>query len=236
MVANGESPNIDPEASPDVGVTPNIPEDNAPGVPVSDVMSTHGSGLDAESVSASGSAGGDYASPALAAEFAAMKGALERFHGRAEQYESIIRRMQGRIEELQADQIRELLKPVILKLASLHTVAMAAEERASARDDDASRKDFDYFVSEIEESLGLLDIESIGVSVLDEFDAARHAARRRVDTDDASLDRRIAKVLRQGFTFVGAERTFIPAQVTVYRHASSGHAEPAVADSADNAT
>ena len=162
-------------------------------------------------------------------ELAAMASALERFHGRAEQYESIIRRMQTRIEELQADQVRELLKPVVLKLASLHTDAAAAEDRASTREDDSARKDFDYFVSEIEETLSLLDIESIGASALDEFDAARHAARRRIDTDDASLDRRIAKVLRQGFTFVGAERVFVPAVVTVFRHQPANHDETASA-------
>ncbi|ORI21159.1 nucleotide exchange factor GrpE [Rhodococcus sp. 1168] len=159
------------------------------------------------------------ADPAVqSGELADMVRALERFHSRAEQYESIIRRMQARIEELQADQIRELLKPVILKLASLHTEARGSEARAAARSDDLGQKDFDFFVSEIEETLGLLDIESIGVSVLDDFDAGKHAARRRVETDDASLDRRVERVLRQGFTYIGAERVFMPAMVTVYRY------------------
>ncbi|WP_204354857.1 nucleotide exchange factor GrpE [Mycolicibacterium llatzerense] len=160
-------------------------------------------------------------------ELAAMTSALERFHARAEQYESIIRRMQTRIEELQADQVRELLKPVILKLASLHTEATTAQERASTFEDDSVRKDFDFFVSEIEEALGLLDIESIGVSMADEFDAGKHAARRRIDTDDPALDRRIAKVLRQGFAFVGAERVLLPAMVNVYRYAPSVQSETA---------
>lgn len=162
-------------------------------------------------------------------ELAAMTDALERFHGRAEQYESIIRRMQSRIEELQADQVRELLKPVVLKLASLHTEAAEAEARASTREDDSARKDFDYFVSEIEEVLSLLDIESIKVATGDEFDASKHAARRRVDTNDPSLDRRVGKILRQGFTFVGAERVFVPAMVNVYRYVAP---EPAVVASA----
>lgn len=161
-------------------------------------------------------------------ELAAMAAALERFHGRAEEYESIIRRMQTRIEELQANQVRELLKPVIIKLASLHTEAVAAEGRAAARDDDSARKDFDFFVVDIEESLGLLDVESIGVSVGDEFDASKHAARRRIDTDDPSLDRRIAKVVRQGFTFVGAERVFLPAMVNVHRYSAPEGVDPGV--------
>lgn len=155
-----------------------------------------------------------------------MVAALERFHTRAEQYESIIRRMQTRIEELQSDQVRELLKPVILKLADLHTEATAAEERASANEDDSARKDFDFFVTEIEDTLGLLDIESIGTRVLDEFDPARHAARRRIDSDDPTLDKRVAKVIRQGFTYVGAERVFTPATVFVYRYQPPAEAPP----------
>lgn len=147
----------------------------------------------------------------------AMTDALERFHGRAEQYETIIRRMQNRVEELQSDQVRELLKPVIIKLATLHTEASAGVARASGREDDSARKDFDYFVSEIEETLGLLDIESLDVSPLDEFDPARHAARRRVETSDPGLDRRVERVLRQGFTYIGSVRTLVPAMVTVYR-------------------
>lgn len=167
------------------------------------------------------SASGDD-SPSVAGELAAMASALERFHSRAEQYESIIRRMQSRVEELQADQVRELLKPVIVKLAALHTEASAAEVRAAGRADDSARKDYDYFVSELEETLSLLDVESIGVVEGDVFDAAKHAARRRVDTDDVSLDRRIAKVVRQGFSFVGADRVLLPAMVTVYRHQTPG--------------
>lgn len=224
MVLNDESPGAVPETSPETQATTDTSAANSaqPAAEVAPAGAT-GSGPTAELTT---DAAMGNSSPELAAELADMASALERFHARAEQYESIIRRMQSRIEELQADQVRELLKPLILKLASLHTAAIDAERRASTREDDASRRDFDYFVSEIEETLSLLDIESIGVSVLDEFDAARHAARRRVDTDDASLDRRIAKVIRQGFTYVGAERVFIPAQVTVYRHTSDS-AEPA---------
>ncbi len=155
-----------------------------------------------------------------AGELLAMVSAIERFHGRAEEYESIIRRMQSRIEELQADQVRELLKPVIVKLASLHSEMTDAKDRAQDRGDDVARKDYDFFATEIEDALSLLDIESIGAAPMDEFVASRHAARRRVDTDDPALDRRIAKVMRQGFTYVGAERVFLPAMVNVYRHVS----------------
>lgn len=175
---------------------------------------------------AAGSAARENGATDLTEQLRPMAAALERFHTRAEQYESIIRRMQTRIEELQSDQVRELLKPIILKLADLHTEASAAEERASASEDDSARKDFDFFVTEIEDTLGLLDIESIGTRVLDEFDPARHAARRRIDSDDPTLDKRIAKVVRQGFTYVGAERVFVPATVFVYRYQPPAEARP----------
>ncbi|KDQ04753.1 hypothetical protein EN35_27850 [Rhodococcus qingshengii] len=147
----------------------------------------------------------------------AMGAQLEMFHARSEQYESIIRRMQSKIEDLQSDQVRTLLKPVINRLAVLYTEAVSAAQRAADRGDLKSQKDFGYFADEVEEGLGMLDIESLDTQVDDEFDAARHAARGTAVTGDQSLDRKVASVVRQGFTYVGAERVFLPALVKVYR-------------------
>lgn len=147
----------------------------------------------------------------------AMGSQLEMFHARSEQYESIIRRMQSKIEDLQSDQVRTLLKPVINRLAVLYTEAVSAAQRAADRGDLKSQKDFGYFADEVEEGLGMLDIESLDTKVDDEFDAARHAARGATVTGDQSLDRKVAGVVRQGFTYVGAERVFLPALVKVYR-------------------
>lgn len=139
------------------------------------------------------------------------------FHVRAENYEQIIRQMQSRIEQLQGDQIQALLKPVIQRLAVLHAQAMEAAEQARERGEPAE-KDFDFFTVAIEEALGLVDIESVAATPSTEFDPARHHASRVVATVDPSLDRRIQRVLRQGFTYTGAARVFLPAQVCIYRY------------------
>lgn len=154
-------------------------------------------------------------------QLAGLSAQTEVFHARSEQYESIIRRMQSRIEELQNDQVRTLLKPVINRLATLYTEAHSAAERAAERGDVKSQKDFGYFADEIEEGLGMLDIESVDTKVGDDFDAGRHAARGAVPTGSAGLDRKVASVARQGFTYVGADRVFLPAIVKVYRFDST---------------
>jgi len=149
------------------------------------------------------------------------------FHVRAENYEQIIRQMQARIEQLQGDQVQALLKPIIQRLAGVYAQATEASEQARARGE-AAEKDFEFFAVAIEEALGLVDIESVGAAPSVEFNPSKHHASRIVITDDPSLDRRIQRVLRQGFTYAGASRVFLPAQVCIYRYEPP--AEVAVAD------
>lgn len=146
------------------------------------------------------------------------------FHARAENYEQIIRQMQGRIEQLQGDQVQTLLKPVIQRFAGLHAQATEAAEQASSRGESAV-KDFSFFAVAIEEALGLMDIESIGATASAPFDSSRHHATRIVPTQEPDLDSRVERVLRQGFTYVGSVRVFLPAQVSVYRYESPSSAE-----------
>ncbi|CCQ45052.1 hypothetical protein ARTSIC4J27_985 [Pseudarthrobacter siccitolerans] len=142
---------------------------------------------------------------------------VQEFHGRAANYEQIIRQMQTRIEHLQGDQIQALLKPVIQRFAGLH--AQAIEACGHARDrGEAAEKDFSFFAVAIEEALGLVDIESVQAAPSTEFDRRKHHVARVVATDVQELDGRIQRVLRQGFTYVDAPRVFIPAQVSVYRY------------------
>ncbi|MGV1004587.1 MAG: nucleotide exchange factor GrpE [Candidatus Nanopelagicales bacterium] len=138
------------------------------------------------------------------------------FHERAENYEQIIRQMQSRIEALQGDQVQALLRPVIQRFAGLHAQAMEASERARDHGE-AAEKDFNFFAVAIEEALGLIDIESVSAAPSVEFDPRKHHAVRTVPTDDAALDKLVQRVLRQGFTYAGAPRVFLPAQVSVYR-------------------
>jgi molecular chaperone GrpE (heat shock protein) len=153
---------------------------------------------------------------------------VRAFHTRAESYEQIIRQMQSRVEELQGDQVKALLKPVIQRLAGLHAQATEAAEQARDRGESAE-KDFSFFAVAIEEALGLVDIESVGVSASAQFDPGKQHAARVVPTSEPDLDRRVERVLRQGFTYVGATRVFLPAQVSVYRYEAppSDTSEPA---------
>ncbi|MFZ2238274.1 MAG: nucleotide exchange factor GrpE [Gordonia amarae] len=165
-----------------------------------------------------------------------IDGAVQNFHERAEQYETIIRKMQSKIEDLQSDQVRTLLKPVIIRLADLYTEASAAAERAGDRGDIQVQKDFGIFADQIEEGLALLDIESLGTRVGDDFNSKNQAPRGTVTTDDPSLDRKVAQVNRQGFSYAAAERALLPSIVKVYRYAGDS-AEPtatSAAPSVDN--
>lgn len=153
---------------------------------------------------------------AVAAALQGLEAQIQGFHARAENYEQIVRQMQNRIEQLQGDQVQALLKPVIQRFAGLHAQAVEASEKARERGESAE-KDFGFFTVAIEEALGLVDIESVGAAPDVEFDSRKHHASRIVPTADPTLDQRVQRVLRQGFTYVGAPRVFLPAQVSVYR-------------------
>ena len=156
---------------------------------------------------------------AVTAALRSLEKQVQGFHVRAENYEQIVRQMQSRIEKLQGDQVQALLKPVIQRFAGLHAQAAEASERARERGEPAE-KDFSFFAVAIEEALGLVDIESVGAAPGVEFDSSKHHASRIVPTHDAELDQRVQRVLRQGFTYVGAPRVFLPAQVSVHRFES----------------
>lgn len=163
------------------------------------------------------------------AALASIEAQILGFHARAENYEQIVRQMQNRIEQLQGDQVQALLKPVIQRFAGLHAQATESSERARERGESAE-KDFSFFAVAIEEALGLVDIESVGAAPDVVFDSRKHHASRIVPTADLDLDQRVQRVLRQGFTYVGAPRVFLPAQVSVYRY------EPPHAVAADEAS
>lgn len=153
----------------------------------------------------------------VVAALAGVEAQIQGFHARAENYEQIVRQMQSRIEQLQGDQVQALLKPVIQRFASLHAQATESSDKARERGE-AAEKDFSFFAVAIQEALGLVDIESVEAAPSVEFDPKKHHASRIVRTDDPALDRRVQRVLRQGFTYVGAPRVFLPAQVSVFRY------------------
>lgn len=153
----------------------------------------------------------------LVAAVRSLEQQSQAFHARAENYEQIIRQMQGRIEQLQGDQVQALLKPLIQRIATLHAQATEAAGAARARSESAV-KDFEYFAVAIEEAFALIDLESVGAAEGAEFEPRKHHAARIVPTDDMALDRRVQRVLTQGFTYAGAPRVLLPAQVNIFRY------------------
>lgn len=150
--------------------------------------------------------------------------ATRSFHERALAYEKVNQQLHARVEALQADQVRSLLKPAFERLATLHTQAADAASSCRERDRE-SAEEFEYFAASIEELLGLYDLESVAAEVGERLDVKKHHATRMKKTSDPDLDGTIQRVQRQGFAFSGAERVFLPARVGVYRHVQSEAAD-----------
>jgi molecular chaperone GrpE (heat shock protein) len=174
----------------------------------------------------------EHGTPDLAAQLERTHAVVERidtslvaFHQRAAEYEATNRLLHTRVEELQQDQVRALLKPVFERLASLH--AQAAEMADKNRPTDAGSADeFDYFATMINELLALYDLDSVAAMAGQVFDSKKHHAARIKTTDDKALDGIVHKIHRQGYTLAGADRVLLPARVSVYRYAAP---EPAPA-------
>lgn len=144
---------------------------------------------------------------------------LSAFNERAKFYEDLVGKLQSRIELLQNDQIQQLLGPVMVKLAILVTQSAQSVELARAHGEGYQADvEFEFFHDSLIEALDLIGIDSVGVKPGDTFDRAVHASRKSVRTGERALDWTVAKVLRQGLIRPGAERAFLPAQVSVYRY------------------
>lgn len=144
---------------------------------------------------------------------------LERHHDRSTAQEDLIARMQQQIESLRADQVRALLKPVLIVLADLHAeaVSTAAEDVSGWSARQVSRT-FDYFAQLVEQAIAQLGFDAIGVESGQEFDPRQHTASSKVPTPDPALARHIARVVRQGFRAPEDATPALYAKVTVYRH------------------
>jgi molecular chaperone GrpE (heat shock protein) len=146
-----------------------------------------------------------------------IEASLTAFHHRASEYEATNRMLHARIEELQQDQVRLLLKPVFERLASLN--AQATEVARSNRDADAGSADeFEFFATSINELLALYDIDSIAAAVGQPFDSKVHHAGRIKSTDDPARDGMVQRIHRQGYRLAGSDRVLLPARVSVYRY------------------
>src|SRR5699024_7812459 len=104
-------------------------------------------------------------------------------------------------------------------------------DKLGAHDPD-SGDDFRYYADAIEDMFSLYDIDSVGATAGGAFDAKMHQAARVIPTDDPALDGTVQRVARQGFIFAGAERVFLPARVSVYRHTPPAPSDPNGSDDA----
>jgi molecular chaperone GrpE (heat shock protein) len=156
---------------------------------------------------------------AVAAAIAGLRADFSSFQERSSAHESLIARMQQRIEELQGDQVRALLSPVYQELASLHAdLTEAAGKDYSVLPPERLPRELSFLVSRVDTALQLLGLESVGATAGGQFDSRLHSAVRRVPTGRKSLDGVIEDVQRQGFIFPGAAKASMYARVTVYAY------------------
>ncbi|WP_426936857.1 nucleotide exchange factor GrpE [Brevibacterium sp. LE-L] len=150
-------------------------------------------------------------------KFDQLRAETSAFHERAAAYEDNARSLHSRIEKLQDDQVRSLLKPFFERLSTLHAQALDSSA-ALATEAPAAAEDFEYFAETIEDMFSLYDIDSVGAAVGNPFDARLHQSARIIATEDPALDATIQRVARQGFIFAGADRVLLPARVSVFRY------------------
>lgn len=144
---------------------------------------------------------------------------VERLHERSSADKDVIQRMQARIEELQRDQVRALLGPVVSELANLHGTCADAATRDYVRlGPERVRKEFMLLGEHVETALDLLGAVSVDAQPGESFDSRLHTAVRQVPTDDQDLDARIESVVRQGFFLGSTTKPALYARVTVHRY------------------
>jgi molecular chaperone GrpE (heat shock protein) len=155
----------------------------------------------------------------VAEAIAGLRADFSTFQERSAAQESLIARMQQRIEEVQGDQVRALLSPVYQELASLQAdLTEAAGKDYSVIPPERLRRELSFLVSRVDTALQLLGLESVGAAAGVQFDSRLHSAVRRVPTGRKSLDGMIEDVQRQGFIFPGAAKASMYARVTVYAY------------------
>lgn len=193
-----------------------------------------GAETDLADAAASDSAVVDGAEHGLTEVVTDLASQLERFHERASAQEALIAKMHARIEVLQSGETKKLLKPVSTQLIALYS---DLEDTASSLRPDTSVDQFvgllSNFSLSVEQILDNLGLTSLQTSAGDGFEPRLHHAIKKVDTNDAALDRTVAEVLRQGFIEPGEAKPLVPSRVSVYRYEGSPSASASTADSGE---
>lgn len=158
--------------------------------------------------------------------------AVDRLSERIRADQDVISRMQSRIESLQGDQVRALLGPVVTELANLHAALAESSERDYERlGFDRLRKEFSLLTDRLETALDVLGAESVDARVGEVFDSRAHQAVKQVATDRPALDKTIAQVIRQGFTFEREGKPAIYARVQVFTYQEASETSGAYPES-----
>lgn len=166
--------------------------------------------------------GGDTEEPLvrLLQEVTALR---ESFDERSHALEAMNRTLLASVEDLQRQQLINLIKPVLGQFIELH--AELTKYAATAQDEGhaAYAEDFTAAASSVEEILSGFDLVSVEAKVSDPFERGTHAAVLTKKTSNADDDLRLAKVVRQGFRFVGEDRVHMPARVVVWKFTPPEH-------------
>lgn len=153
----------------------------------------------------------------LAEEVAELRHEQARFQDRAQGYEDAIRRLSAEREELRHDQVRQLLAPAFKALAKLYRQAGELGDRAEQEDLFTVAKDFRFLMDEIGDLLSDFDVAPVDAQPGDPVEPRLHMVVSTVATTDPMADRTIARVIQQGYTYVGSSRPLQAAKVTAHK-------------------
>lgn len=128
------------------------------------------------------------------------------------------RTLAQQVDDLRAWQLTESLKPAFQQLVALHADLMNAADAARSEEAAELADDYEHFVGAVERVLDHFDLASVEAAQGGAFDRREHAAVMSKPTTDPAQDQTIARVVRQGFRVLGAERVLIPARVVVLRY------------------
>jgi molecular chaperone GrpE (heat shock protein) len=125
-------------------------------------------------------------------------------------------RLHAENQALRAGELRAAQAPLVRDLLRLHDDLSRMREAAGEGGDDLR-----VVQATLLDTLARNGVESFAPQPEEPFDAALHSAAGVETTDDASLDRTVAEVLKPGFRWDAGEVIRV-AEVRAYRHSGGG--------------
>lgn len=136
--------------------------------------------------------------------------------------EARIEALEAALEDARKDQIAALLSPGVKNLIDLLRLSDANQnlnlvDKTPEQVQAEISQMFDYFSSQITETIAAFGFEEVPADVMEPFDKKIHKATTTVATQNEAEVARIESVLSRGFTHPAARRTIFPASVRVYK-------------------